>query len=260
MLCGTGSKRNFSNSSKKEKLRKEKHMFDSEKKDQLVQSRKISVPKRVGLSARIHDKSQVEQRNLDHALSVPNRIALLLDTSGSMASRDSENEKPKIELLKIAVERFIQTCNLSDTSIAIGTFGETSEIRTILNCDFSFLLLQTQILEAQGGTPMGEAMRWSIGNLPLTRAVLVSDGEATDGEESIKQAEFFKKAGIPCDCVHIGHSSDGEDRLRTICEITGGVYLKFKNVNSLTEGLKYLTPRFRALLLSSNEVREQIQK
>ena len=114
--------------------------------------------------------------------------------------------------------------------------------------------------------------------VPMTRGIIVSDGEATDWRDRDYEDDdtphdpqakndilaLYKKAAIPIDCVHIGDSSSGEELLRRIAKETGGLYIKFSDVNAFSKGFSYLTPGYRAMLtdgsvsaseLGANEVR-----
>jgi hypothetical protein len=47
--------------------------------------------------------------------------------------------------------------------------------------------------------------------------------------------------------------------LRRIAESTGGIYLRFDNTTSFAKNLKYLSPKYVALLANS-ELKERIQR
>lgn len=194
------------------------------------------------------------------------RIALLLDCSGSMASVDGSygieldnthaQHESKLDLLKRAVETFVQTCG-PDTALALLSFPEQNAVAMTLSR--ALVVLETYNLRDSGDTPMGDAMRRAVEQNP-TRCVIVSDGDATDGGVARDQAEGYAKREpkLVCDCVHIGTSSSGEETLKYISETTGGVYLKFEDVAKLVAGLKYLTPAFRGMLTSGSVGVEQL--
>jgi Mg-chelatase subunit ChlD len=187
----------------------------------------------------------------------PNRVALVCDNSGSMACMDDFNkgvEKSRIEYLREAVQSFLQSCNPDDTEIAIYNFGGKDEDDRRLGTDFGTLTVCALTMEAQGGTPMGWGMEKALKE-PLSRAVLISDGEATDGDASYRQAETFRAAQVPVDCIHIGPTESGEARLRRIADMTGGIYIKFRDASQLTAKLHYLTPAYRGLLCDKNEAK-----
>lgn len=181
------------------------------------------------------------------AVEMPNRIALLLDVSGSMAGR-------KIDDLRKAYDSFVAALDLSNTALAIAHFGYENDAAcdVSLTTDRSLIMITGVSLHANGSTPMAEAMERVISTQPLTRAVLISDGEPNDEHRAYTQAKTFREAGVPCDCVHIGSSSSGEDVLKKIAEITGGIYLKFTDTGNFAKSFSYLTPAGRALMLSGN--------
>ena len=206
------------------------------------------------LRARAAAAKQKEQaRAVQDALTantLPNRIALLLDISSSMAGSSIRN-------LQTAFTRFVGCIDFTNTSVAVRTFPYDKDYNHGISHPLS---TQTQLintwalaLRAGGGTPMADALRCTLIEVPMTRALLISDGEATDNSSFDIQNKIcpeYRKAGIPVDCVHIGTSIDGESTLQTIAELTGGIYIKFTDTDAFTKALKYLTPRFRAMLTS----------
>lgn len=190
-------------------------------------------------------------------IELPNRLVLMLDKSGSMADVVTQKGESKIELLKQAVENFVNRCSPSDTAIAVRSFpaGVTVEL-TNVNI---FVTSAVKSCEAGGGTPMRQCL---VDNavLNVTRAIIVSDGDATDWnrwedfdnrEESNNTYSVLKTyidKKIPIDCVHIGDSSGGEARLRKIAELTGGLYIKFTDISAFSTAFGYLAPSYRAML------------
>jgi hypothetical protein len=199
-----------------------------------------------------------------------NRIALLLDCSGSMSGSDDYNAtvvKSKIDLLKDAMTGFVNACNFGDTALAIETFpsGDHSEseigaksTRVPLTTLHPFLMTSIMMLRAGGGTPMSAAMKYAVGTYSLTRAVIVSDGDADNATAAISEAATYKEAGIPCDTVHIGQSAGGEETLKEIARVTGGMFMKFTDVSSFAKNFRYLTPAFYAQLTSGSVTAAQL--
>jgi uncharacterized protein YegL len=179
-------------------------------------------------------------------MTCPNRLALLLDVSGSMGGE-------KIVSLRDACSSFVTSCNFGDTSLAIEPFGEDDNPprnRLALTCFSPFLMTTIQSLRAAGGTPMAQHMKYVLDSYSLTRAVLVSDGQPDNESAVFDQAACYAEAGLPCDCVHIGNSTSGEDVLRRVAEITGGQFIKFTDIASFSRSFKYLTPAYYAQLTS----------
>lgn len=218
----------------------------------IVNKNKIGI-KSGGLHSRIAEKAILEeiapeQFNVNN---LPNRIAIMIDTSGSMAG-DS------IRLLERALEDFIQKSNPNDTAIAVESFPEA--VRIDLTNDKQKLWLMTMGLSASGGTPMTYAIEYCIKNYRLTRAIIISDGQP-DYDPGTELLTQYVDAHIAIDTVHIGNSTYGEDCLKRISEATGGLFVKFKDIKSFSTAFAFLLPETRAqaaqLFLTSgaNEVR-----
>lgn len=193
-------------------------------------------------------QQRVSQGSTD-PLTLPHRLVLALDCSGSMGGR-------KIEHLKRASAQFIDKCNPNDTALGVDTFpkGFTAPITTI---NLSLKLMMDTV-SAGGDTPLYDCLGRIITNLTPTRVVLVSDGAPTDsGSDELVIGQYIESK-IPIDCVHIGDSSSGEEVLKSIAERTGGLYIKFTDTNALTSGLSYLTPGSRALLTSGQVSASQL--
>ena len=202
-----------------------------------------------GLHARLKNPVRT-QRDPD---TCPNRIALMLDVSGSMSGDN-------IASLKTACEGFVNSCNYNDTALAIEPFGDNypSSNRVGLTTMHPILLTTVQLLDAVGGTPMARAMSFVVNTYPVTRGVLVSDGEPDSEQDCFAEAQTFKDAGVPVDCVHIGYSTGGERCLKTIAEMTGGQYIKFTDIQSFSRSFKYLTPAYYAQLTSGTITAAQL--
>ena len=182
---------------------------------------------------------------------LPNRLVLMLDCSGSMSGEP-------LSLLKDAVDNFVNRCNFNDTAIALRSFPKGASLDLT---NVSVIITSTaKQLSSGGGTPMRECIV-ACAELPITRGIIVSDGDATDwrtvandaedhggvDDELILKPYIDKKT--PIDCVHIGASTSGEARLRKIAELTGGLYLKFTDVSAFSNAFGYLTPSYRAMLV-----------
>lgn len=169
----------------------------------------------------------------------------MLDVSGSMGGK-------KIESLRDAVSGFVTSCDMTDTSVAMEPFGDSypSPNRVSLTCVQPMLMTTAMMLQSHSNTPMARAMNYVLHEVPITRGVLVSDGEPDSETDAVGSACDFREAGIPIDCVHIGDSTGGEACLKKIAEITGGQYIKFTDVSSFSKSFKYLTPKYYAMLTS----------
>lgn len=197
------------------------------------------------LQQRVAQKAakQAESQTVNAAsvATLPNRIGLMLDVSGSMSDKMVE--------LRAAGTAFVDACDPSNTAVAINTFEPL--IRINMSTAFAFHKQEIARLHSLGGTPMADAMFDMLSNEIMTRAVLVSDGEPNEVNHVMRLAGDYKEAGIPIDTVHIGDSEQGEDCLRQVAAMTGGIYMKFKNASLFATAFKYLTPSYRALLSDS---------
>ena len=231
--------------------------------DKLTKTFKVGLP---ALQRRVADAATQSKANGLDIASMPNRITLLLDTSGSMGCAEQvgvgvqAQSKSRIELLKDAVLGFVNSCNFDDTSVSIRTFPETINVPAMR--DASMLTFSIMGLQSSGGTPMGRGLEATLLGDSLTRCVVVSDGGATDNPLSDDAALKFKAAGILIDTVSIGLDEDGEALLQRLAEITGGLYIKFKDVSSFANSFKYLAPALRGVLtdgsvnIGADEVRK----
>jgi Mg-chelatase subunit ChlD len=208
----------------------------------IIQKNKISVLKSGSLHARmteaelkteigVPDPSAIP--NLD-IKTLPNRIVLMIDQSGSMFGES-------IKLLENAVQDFIQKSDPSGTAIAVESFPEGTSIE--LTNDKMKLWMLCMGLSAMGGTPMSDCMM-RCKRIPMTRAIIISDGQPDCSP--LEMAQGYKSLEIPIDCVHIGDSTSGEQTLRDICEITGGLFVKFRDIKSFATAFSYLLPETRA--------------
>jgi hypothetical protein len=212
--------------------------------------------------------SQVDKQN--DPLTATNRIAIMADVSGSMNSSgvSGNSRQAKIDLLKLALTGFLNQVNSDTTSVAIYTFPlrggwehpEEDEVDQFggfgpqgiayrLSFDKTLLQLAVQGLSAGGGTPMHSTMGKVIDELPLTRGIIISDGEANAPQAALDYARKYAASETIIDTVHIGGSSSGERLLQEIASITGGVYIKFDNVDAFAKAFEYLTPEKRATLM-----------
>ncbi|SRR5216684_872447 len=217
-------------------------------------------------SSPFQQRVNTAKASVPDAAAMPHRLCLMLDRSSSMSSpanyaRSSDTNKTKIELLKDAIDNFVNRCDFTNTSIAVETFPASLELSL---CSIGVMITSSVAgITASGNTPMRRCVESCLEKIPMTRGIIVSDGEATDwrdwsfdeGEEpgsgkhsTDELLAKYKTAQIPVDCVHIGDSSSGEELLRRIAKETGGVYLKFSDVNAFSKGFSYLTPGYRAQL------------
>jgi Mg-chelatase subunit ChlD len=181
----------------------------------------------------------------------PNRLSIICDLSGSMEEGVSgrwsdDSRKSKLDLLKEAVQDFSLRSNPADTAIAVESFPRG--FRIDLTNDNQQIYMRMMGAGSLGSTPMSEGMYGALDNHSPTRAMLISDGDHNAGDDPYRAAEKYKAREIIIDTVHIGDSSRGEEALKRIASITGGMYLKFKDVSSFSQNFHYLLPESRAQL------------
>jgi Mg-chelatase subunit ChlD len=225
-------------------------------------------------------KSRIEaQKKQSEAVdpqTMPNRICLMLDCSGSMDTVEAKGQR-RIDLLKDAVQNFVTRCSFADTSIAIATFPGRTDKALPLTTQGSVVINYSMGLEPVGGTPLHDCVTRCVTEVPMTRGVIVSDGGATDWRESgqVDEPYGYEEAGtrsliaksvlsiykdqhISLDCVHISSGTDGEELLRRIARETGGIFMKFSDVNAFSKAFGYLTPSYRALLTGGSVTAQEL--
>jgi Mg-chelatase subunit ChlD len=223
----------------------------------IVTKNKISITKGGSLHARIAEaelRSEVAPSVVEGIAdinSLPNRLVIMIDQSSSMAGEP-------IKLLENAVQDFIQKSNPQDTAIAVESFPESTSIE--MTNDKMKLWMLCMGLRASGGTPMLETMTWVLGTSSrMTRAIIISDGQPDCSP--IAGAREYARKEIKIDTVHIGDSEMGVDVLKEISEITGGLFVKFKDIRSFSTAFAFLLPETRAqaaqlfLTARANEVK-----
>jgi len=199
-------------------------------------------PNTSALHARMNQAAEVQKAQAQaDPLVVPNRIAIIADGSGSMGGY-------KNRCLRDALQGFFNMCNFTDTSCSVHTFGMNPEINHNLSRDKNMLVMTAMVIQAAGGTPMHKPMRLVLEGVALTRAIIISDGDADNDRFALDQAARYAEQEIPIDTVHIGDSSGGEDLLKQIAKLTGGIYIKFDNVGNFATAFSYLTPAKRGEL------------
>ena len=209
----------------------------------------LAKPQLTGLQARLANAKKAQADASGEADQRLNRLALMLDCSGSMSGE-------RITSLKAAVEGFLQSLSLGpggDCSIACECFphDETTEAACCpLTTDYSRALLSAWALDTTGCTPMAAAMEKVITKYPVTRGILMSDGQPDSEQACYAVAEQYREAVVPIDTVHISSSPYGEEVLQKIAEMTGGLFIKFTDLDSFTKSFKYLSPALRPLMLS----------
>ncbi len=213
-----------------------------------------SMVKKVGIQG-TRAAAAEKMRGVD-ANEVPNRYCIGFDDSGSMSGDPISDAKK-------GVAGFLGSCNPTETSVAIYPFCAAPQPLVVM---YDVINAYVGGLKATGGTPLYTTMLRILNEVKVTRAILFSDGEPTDelngyGEELRKNDELaIAKAiemRVPFDTCYIGNGDSPV--LKNIAEKTGGIYLKFDSTMSFAKNLKYLSPKYVALLANA-ELKERIQK
>jgi hypothetical protein len=199
---------------------------------------------------------------------VPNRLGIVFDDSGSMSGS-------AITDAHSAVKNFTASCNFNDTSICLYPLNKDPKPLTV---DYDLLNIFVMGIQADGGTPLYTTLLKMIENDSITRGVVFSDGSPTDSKlighsESwdSKPPDFaqeiiqkYKDKEIPIDTIFIGFmhgegTTGGYAEMKKIAELTNGIFIHFTDSSSLSKNLKYLAPRYRALLANA-ELKEKVSR
>jgi hypothetical protein len=195
---------------------------------------------------------------------IPNRIGIVFDDSGSMSGDAIDNAHS-------AVKNFSLSCNHLDTSIAVYPINASPKN---LICDYDILNMYVNGIGATGGTELYTKLLQMIENEPITRAVVFSDGGPTDSRLlgssetwNSKPKDFaldiikkYNDKEVPIDTIYIGiDTSSGYKEMQELAKLGKGIFIHFKDSLSLSSGLKYLAPRYRALLANA-EIKKQIEE
>lgn len=210
--------------------------------DSLVKPITLGVQK-VGIhGARAEAKRQIA--NIDPT-TCANRFAIGFDDSGSMAGETIRDAHK-------AVGAFLNHCNPAETSVAIYPFNAEKKA---LSCDYTLITMYVNGIEATGGTPLYETMVLILQE-SITRGILFSDGQPDHSckDQAISKA---KEKKVPFDTVYIGLGDSAE--LKYIAEATGGIYLRFSDASIFAKQMKYLSPKYVALL-ANPEIKARIER
>ncbi len=137
-------------------------------------------------------------------------IALLLDTSGSMWGE-------KIQDAKEALHAFLETLDLDENEVALVNFGDEVTATDGLTQESNYIKKKIGALEANGGTPMMQAIKIAHeevlkkgGAKPVM--VIATDGIPTDSseEEILDYAAPIKESGTWIITIGIGEDVNKE--------------------------------------------------
>ena len=219
-------------------------------------------PKKYGIGA-AREKAAEEMKNLDPT-KCETKIGIVFDDSGSMSG-------DPIRDAKLGIQGFTANCNPKDVALSIFPLNKGAQP---LTCNYDLLNMYVNSIPSSGGTPL-YTVTMRLLETDITRGVLFSDGDPTDKygqydnedeyssgsrdnhEELIARAVAKK---IPLDTVFIGPEyATGYKVMKDIADRTGGIFIHFKDMSSMSTGLKYLSPALRPLLMNE-ELKGKIQR
>jgi uncharacterized LabA/DUF88 family protein len=160
---------------------------------------------------------------------------------------------------------------MKETSIAVYPLNVEAKP---LTCDYDLLNMYVLGIKATGGTPLYGALRDLIEKEDITRAIAFSDGQPTDSHLISSSDSYYLSQGsglalevvslyvekkISVDTIFIGQKdSDNAKELQELAKQTGGTFVCFEDTKTLSSSLKYLSPRYRALL-SNPEIKARVE-
>lgn len=222
-------------------------------------SNKLTIPVKLGtstlpsfgLKAKLQS-AVASGTTLDNTANAKERIIIVADDSGSMDGLPMQQQKK-------AIAAFLGVCNPLDTAVGITPMNRERINLTLVH---PMILAKTAGWpdHGGGGTPTFKTLETALEQKP-TRVVLVSDGQPTDGS-AIRGSwenpdanwhpaiDKYKTAAVKIDTVFIGSELDssGQAEMRAIAELTGGMYIFFKEGESFAKQFKYLAPAYYAML------------
>ena len=227
-------------------------MADNEKTEIKGGQLKIATPKKPSVRERLAQAKEAQATaSVGRVLPVSESdgVDLLLDDSSSMRWDSGQDDKtPRYVHLKDAVNAFGRDVNFSITPpICIRPFNAGPQMASSA-ADF---VRWTETYNPSGSTPMGNAIA-EMNNHSSKRGLLISDGDADSSPIAIEMAKASAELKKVIDCIHIGPSEEGERTLKQIAEITGGMFLKFKDMAAFEKSLPLLSPRKRNVLASAS--------
>jgi len=198
--------------------------------------------KKWGIGAQ-KERAKEALKDLD-PLTCEHRIGIIFDDSGSMNER--VEEKTKIDHAHTGIRNFTSQCNPRDTSLAIYPLNKEPQV---LSCNYDLVNLYCSTIRPTGSTPLYGRTIKMLSDLELTRGVLFSDGEPTDGsgyysatDEESEEKEDIKdqmivlaiEKKVPLDTIFIGDlGTRGFKLMKEIADKTGGIFVHFKDAKKL---------------------------
>jgi lysophospholipase L1-like esterase len=166
-------------------------------------------------------------------------IVFLVDVSGSMSGLPLEQAKQALDVgvsalpasTAAGLRAYEGSCTSDGQLLVPITTDNRGDLREAI-----------QSLVAGGGTPTPQALRAAAGDLPTSGSrtvVLVSDGASTCGDPCPVARDIADQLGIDFRVHTVGFraSSNAENELACIAEVTGGEYFSADDADSLGDAL-----------------------
>ena len=161
-------------------------------------------------------------------------LAICIDTSGSMRSRDVAPSRARAALR--ALRAFVTEVP-PGTRIGITSFAGTAQIVAFPSVDRRAVLAGLASVPLPNGqTAIGDGLRVALAILPAsgTRAiVLVTDGTNNRGEDPGGVAMRLRSWHIRLDVIGVGSGPLSEPELRRYAAETGGSYIRIRSATEL---------------------------
>jgi hypothetical protein len=174
-------------------------------------------------------------------------VAILMDDSSSMSSHASftdPNSNTKYGYMCEAVSAFANDVDFRVTPVKTSRFNNPTLKPAF---DPTTLRVAADSARPSGGTPMDKSLQ-AVLESDIRRSIMISDGEANDKDKAIEIAKSLAERQKVVDCIHIGSDRGGEETMKEVAEITGGMFFKFTDVQSFAKNFKQLSPRGRKRL------------
>lgn len=242
----------------------------SDENNKLVKTTKLGSSTNLGFGLKSKlNEAKAAGNVLDDISRATDKVIIIADDSGSMSGRPFQQEKK-------AIESFLKVCNPATTAVGITPMNQEVIPLSMLHTAILIKVLNWNDYDL-GGTPMFQSIEKAIGQNP-TRTVLISDGSPTDGRAKGHLASAYddrdeddfdkagevnpakinpillkaKEKGIKIDTVFIGTEQDetGIREMKTIAEVTGGLFIHFKEGETFANSFKYLAPAYYGMLSS----------
>ena len=183
---------------------------------------------------------------------MPDRIGIVFDDSGSMASNNAIGDA------HTGCEEFMRSSNPKTTAVAVYPMNAEP---IVLSLNLPQVAKDIKSIRATGGTPALATLESMNDAEKLTRSIMFSDGSFGMWEWPELLTKLKAKEMV-VDTVYIGASDKdgGAMNLKKIAEDTGGIFLHFQpGKTSFSRAFKYLSPGLRKMLMDKS-FKEKVER